>query len=95
MMAITNLIQFNNPRGDIFSDVTAVPVSLPLALAFGVASGVGPLGGLYGAVCVGFFAALFGDIPLVSEPSKSRTVSCLQILAHRCGRGEAPHSSSK
>jgi len=37
-MAITNLIRFNNLRGDIFGDVTAAVVSLPLALAFGVAS---------------------------------------------------------
>ena len=35
-------------------------VGLPVALAFGVASGLGPLAGIYGAVAVGFFAAVFG-----------------------------------
>lgn len=75
-MAITNQIRFNNLRGDIFGGVTAAVVSLPLALAFGVASGVGLLGGLYGAVCVGFFAALFGGTPtLISEPTGPMTVS--------------------
>ncbi|MBD2253517.1 SulP family inorganic anion transporter [Nostoc parmelioides] len=81
-MAITNLIRFNNLRGDIFGGVTAAVVSLPLALAFGVASGVGPLGGLYGAVCVGFFAALFGGTPtLISEPTGPMTVVMTTIVA--------------
>jgi sulfate permease, SulP family len=81
-MSITNLIRFNNLRGDIFGGVTAAIVSLPLALAFGVASGVGPLGGLYGAVCVGFFAALFGGTPtLISEPTGPMTVVMTAIVA--------------
>lgn len=81
-MPITNQIRFNNLRGDIFGGVTAAVVSLPLALAFGVASGVGPLGGLYGAVCVGFFAALFGGTPtLISEPTGPMTVVMTAIVA--------------
>ena len=35
-------------------------VGLPVALGFGVASGLGPLAGLYGAIAAGFFAAVFG-----------------------------------
>ena len=46
--------------GDIYGGLTAAVVALPLALAFGVASGVGPVAGLYGAIAVGFFAAIFG-----------------------------------
>ncbi len=81
-MSITNKIRFNNLRGDIFGGVTAAIVSLPLALAFGVASGIGPLGGLYGAVCVGFFAALFGGTPtLISEPTGPMTVVMTGIVA--------------
>ncbi|MBW4466085.1 MAG: SulP family inorganic anion transporter [Pegethrix bostrychoides GSE-TBD4-15B] len=81
-MSITNLIRFNNLRGDIFGGVTAAIVSLPLALAFGVASGVGPIGGLYGAICVGFFAALFGGTPtLISEPTGPMTVVMTTIVA--------------
>lgn len=74
-MAITNYIRFDNLKGDLFGGLTAAIVSLPLALAFGVASGVGPIAGLYGAVCVGFFAALFGGTPtLISEPTGPMTV---------------------
>ncbi|MGQ9872312.1 bicarbonate transporter BicA [Leptodesmis sp.] len=81
-MAITNQIRFNNLRGDIFGGITAAIVSLPLALAFGVASGAGPIAGLYGAVCVGFFAALFGGTPtLISEPTGPMTVVMTAIVA--------------
>jgi SulP family sulfate permease len=81
-MSITNVIRFNNLRGDIFGGVTAAVVSLPLALAFGVASGVGPINGLYGAICVGFFAALFGGTPtLISEPTGPMTVVMTTIVA--------------
>ncbi|MBT8441535.1 MAG: SulP family inorganic anion transporter, partial [Gammaproteobacteria bacterium] len=34
--------------------------ALPMGLAFGVVSGLGPVAGLYSAVCTGIFAALFG-----------------------------------
>lgn len=81
-MSITNRIQFTNLRGDIFGGVTAAIVSLPLALAFGVASGIGPMGGLYGAICVGFFAALFGGTPtLISEPTGPMTVIMTSVVA--------------
>ncbi|MEM9289693.1 MAG: SulP family inorganic anion transporter [Pseudomonadota bacterium] len=51
---------FSNLRGDIYGGLTAGIVALPLALAFGEASGAGPIAGLWGAIFVGFFAALFG-----------------------------------
>ena len=47
-------------RGDVFGGVTAAVVGLPVALAFGVASGLGAIAGLYGAIALGFFAAGFG-----------------------------------
>jgi SulP family sulfate permease len=40
--------------------ITTGIVALPLALAFGEASGAGPMAGLYGAIIVGFLASLFG-----------------------------------
>ncbi|MEM1020678.1 MAG: SulP family inorganic anion transporter, partial [Pseudomonadota bacterium] len=51
---------FSNLRGDIYGGLTAGIVALPLALAFGEASGAGAFTGLWGAIFVGFFAALFG-----------------------------------
>lgn len=47
-------------KGDLFGGLTAGIVALPLALAFGVTSGFGAAAGLYGAIAIGFFAALFG-----------------------------------
>ena len=68
-------LRFNNLRGDLFGGITAAIVALPLALAFGVASGAGPSAGLYGAICVGFFAALFGGTPSqISGPTGPMTV---------------------
>lgn len=81
-MQLTNEIHFRNLRGDLFGGLTTAIVSLPLALAFGVASGAGPIAGLYGAVCVGFFAALFGGTPtLISEPTGPMTVVMTAIIA--------------
>ena len=47
-------------RGDLFGGITAAVVGLPTSLAFGVASGIGAIYGLYGAIVGGFFAAVFG-----------------------------------
>ena len=47
-------------RGDVFGGLTAAVVALPLSLAFGVASGLGAIEGLYSAVVVGMIAALLG-----------------------------------
>jgi SulP family sulfate permease len=72
---LTQTMTFTNLRGDFFGGVTAAIVALPLALAFGVASGAGPSAGLYGAICVGFLAALFGGTPAqISGPTGPMTV---------------------
>jgi len=44
--------RFTNLTGDVFGGLTAAVVALPLALAFGVASGAGALAGLSGAIFV-------------------------------------------
>ena len=65
----------SNLRGDIYGGITAAIVALPLALAFGVASGAGPIAGMYGAIFVGFFAAVFGGTPAqISGPTGPMTV---------------------
>ena len=48
-------------RGDVLGGVTAAVVLLPMALAYGVVSGLGVIAGLYGAIAVGFFASLFWE----------------------------------
>ncbi len=62
-------------RGDVFGGITAGIVALPLALAFGVQSGMGAQYGLYGAIFIGFFAAVLGGTPVqISGPTGPMTV---------------------
>lgn len=76
----------HNLRGDIYGGLTAAVVALPLALAFGVSSGAGPIAGIYGAICVGFFAALFGGTPSqVSGPTGPMTVVMTAIFTQYTG----------
>jgi len=80
-MNYINGLHFNNIRGDIYGGLTAAVVALPLAMAMGVASGVGPIAGMYGAIFVGFFAALFGGTPAqVSGPTGPMTVVMAAIF---------------
>ena len=78
-------------RGDVLGGVTAAVVGLPVALAFGLAAGLGPAAGIYGAVAVGFFAAVFGGTKsLISGPTGSMTVAMAVIVAaHADNIGEA------
>ena len=82
-MTIFHGFENNTLRGDFFGGLTAAVVALPLALAFGVASGLGPLPGLYGAIIVGFFAALFGGTPTqITGPTGPMTVVVASIFLH-------------
>ena len=73
---------FSNIRGDAFGGITAGIVALPLALAFGVSSGLGPSAGLYGAIFIGFFAALFGGTNTqISGPTAPMTAVSMVIIA--------------
>ena len=81
-MTVTNKIHFRNVKGDIFGGITAAVIALPMALTFGVASGAGASAGLWGAILVGFFAALFGGTPtLISEPTGPMTVVMTAVIA--------------
>ena len=71
-----------NLSGNIFGGMTAAIVALPLALAFGVQSGMGAISGLYGAVALGFFSALFGGTKTqISGPTGPMTVVSSAIIA--------------
>jgi SulP family sulfate permease len=73
---------FKHFRGDLFGGITAGIVALPLALAFGVSSGLGPMAGLYGAIFIGFFAALFGGTQTqISGPTAPMTAVSMVVIA--------------
>ncbi|WP_299484836.1 SulP family inorganic anion transporter [Acaryochloris sp. IP29b_bin.137] len=90
-MQITNRIHFRNFSGDLFGGITAAVIALPMALTFGVASGAGPAAGLYGAILVGFFAALFGGTPtLISEPTGPMTVIMTAVITNLTAAADDP-----
>jgi SulP family sulfate permease len=69
-------------KGDITGGLVAGVVALPLALAFGVQSGLGAAAGLYGAIAVGVFAALFGGTETqASGPTGPMTVVAATLVA--------------
>jgi len=81
-MLALNKLDLSNARGDLLGGVTAAVVSLPLALTFGVASGAGAEAGLYGAILIGLFAALFGGTStLISEPTGPMTVVMTAVVS--------------
>ncbi|MGC1514721.1 MAG: SulP family inorganic anion transporter [Maribacter sp.] len=71
----SKMLDLSNLKGDLTGGLVAGVVALPLALAFGVQSGMGATAGLYGAIMVGIFAALFGGTPTqASGPTGPMTV---------------------
>lgn len=74
-----------HPRRDLVAGLTVAVVALPLALAFGVASGAGARAGLITAVVAGALAAIFGGSNLqVSGPTGAMTVVLIPVI-HRYG----------
>ena len=73
---------FSNLRGDFLGGLTAGIVALPLALAFGDQTALGPMAGLYGAIALAILAALFGGTATqVSGPTAPMTVVSASVIA--------------
>ena len=79
----------NELVGDVVGGVTSAVVALPIALALGVAVGLaggqdagsGALAGLYGAIAVGFFAAVFGGTRgQISGPTAPMAVAMTVVV---------------
>jgi SulP family sulfate permease len=71
-----------SPRRDLVAGFTVAVVALPLALAFGVTSGLGAQAGLVTAVIAGAVAAVFGGSNLqVSGPTGAMTVVLVPVIA--------------
>ncbi|MEU3252284.1 SulP family inorganic anion transporter [Streptomyces sp. NPDC006997] len=70
------------PGRDLLAGLTVAIVALPLALGFGVSSGLGAEAGLATAVVAGLLAAVFGGSNLqVSGPTGAMTVVLVPIVA--------------
>ena len=71
------------PRRDLLCGLTVAVVALPLALGFGVSSGLGAAAGLVTAIVAGTLAALFGgSARQVSGPTGAMTVVLVPIVHH-------------
>ena len=76
------IIDTSNLRGDFFGGLTAGVVALPLALAFGLQSGMGAIAGLYGAIAIGIIAAWFGGTDTqISGPTGPMTVVSAVVIS--------------
>jgi SulP family sulfate permease len=76
-----------SPGRDLVAGVTVAIVALPLALAFGVASGLGAQAGVTTAILAGAIAAIFGGSNLqVSGPTGAMTVVLITVV-HQFGTG--------
>lgn len=86
---LKKLYDFKNFKGDFTGGLVAGVVALPLALAFGVQSGMGATAGLYGAIAVGIFAALFGGTETqASGPTGPMTVVSAALVAIALNGGD-------
>ena len=70
-------------RGDLSGGMAATAAALPVAVAFGAASGLGAAAGVYGAIAVGFLAPLFGGTrSQISGPTTPMTVAMIVIVTN-------------
>lgn len=70
-----------NIGNDILAGITVAVIALPLALAFGVASGLGPESGMWAAICGGIFVGIFGGSNTgVSGPTGPKVVQLAAIV---------------
>ncbi len=68
-------------KGDVFGGVVSAVMMVPVALGFGVLSGLGPVAAFYGAIAVGFFTAVLGGAaPMISGPSAIVTIFTAVII---------------
>ena len=69
-------------KGDLSGGLVAGVIALPLALAFGVQSGLGAAAGLYGAIALGILAAALGGTRTqASGPTGPMTVVSASVVA--------------
>ena len=69
-------------RGDVIAGLTVGVVAVPLALAFGITTGLGAAAGLITAIVAGLVAAVFGGSNVqVSGPTGAMTVVLVPIVA--------------
>lgn len=74
-------------RNDLLGGLTAAVVALPLALAFGIASGAGALAGLYASVFGGLVASAFGGCGVQITGPTGAMIAVLTVVVSKHGVG--------
>ena len=74
-------------RADVAAGITVGIVALPLAMAFGIASGVSPAQGLVTAILAGFVVSLLGGSKVQIAGPAGAFVGLLYTLGERIGPG--------
>lgn len=70
-----------NIRGDILAGITVAIIALPLALAFGEMSQLGPVAGIWGAIAGGIVGGLFGGSMVgVSGPTAPKAAQIAALM---------------
>ena len=70
-----------NIRGDILSGITVAIIALPLALAFGEISQLGPTAGVWGAIAGGIIGGIFGGCMVgVSGPTAPKAAQIATFM---------------
>ncbi|MFK7769011.1 MAG: SulP family inorganic anion transporter [Mariniblastus sp.] len=84
-------VMHTNIGGDVLAGLTVAVIALPLALAFGVASGLGPEAGMWAAICGGIFVGIFGGSRFgISGPTGPKVVQLAALLElTRLANGDA------
>ena len=78
----------HNAGRNLLAGLTVAVVALPLALGFGITSGMGAAAGLVTAIVAGVLAALFGGSNVqVSGPTGAMTVVLVPIIAEHGASG--------
>jgi len=72
-----------NIRGDIIAGITVGIIALPLALAFGEISQLGPIAGVWGAIAGGIVGGLFGGCLVgVSGPTAPKAAQIAAYMSY-------------
>ncbi len=70
-----------NPKQDVLAGATVAVISVPMAMAFGVASGLGAATGVWGTICGGIFVGLFGGSTVgISGPTSPKVVQLAMVM---------------
>ena len=72
----------NNVQGDVLAGITVGIIALPLALAFGEISQLGPVAGVWGAIAGGIIGGLFGGCMVgISGPTAPKAAQIAAFMS--------------